>query len=217
MLIDLSHTIVEGMTTYPGLAGPVLKDVLSRDVSAERFGGIRMHIGKVCMVANTGTYLDVPFHYYEDLAELASFPIEGFVDLPGVYVDATKAPSRAITPDYFTIDVSGKAVLVHTGWDRHFGTEQYGVDAPYLPSETVDALLSRGAALVGIDSVNIDSIDDPTRPAHCGFLAAGTLIVEHLVGLGQLADQPSFSFTAVPPKFAALGTFPVRAFARCPE
>jgi arylformamidase len=218
MLIDLSHLITQGMTTYPGLAGPELSDVLSRETSAERFGDIRMHIGKVCMVANTGTYVDVPFHFYEDGEHLGEVGIDRLADLPGIYVDATQRSGRAITPDVFAdIDVAGKAVLVHTGWDAHFGTEAYGVDGPFIPRDSVALLLEKGAALVGIDSVNIDDMTDMTRPAHCGFLRAGVPIVEHMTGLSQLRGAAKFTFTAAPPKFAALGTFPVRAFARVSE
>jgi arylformamidase len=215
MLIDLSHVITEGMVTYPGLAGPELSDVVSREQSAERFGDIRMHIGKVCMVANTGTYVDVPFHFYEDGDHLGEVGIDRLADLPGVYIDATGRSQRAATPDVFdSVDVTGKAVLVHTGWDAYFGTSTYGVDGPFIPRESVQLLLDRGAALVGIDSVNIDDMTDMTRPAHCGLLRAGVPIVEHLTGLAQLRDLGPFTFTAAPPKFTALGTFPVRAFAR---
>ncbi len=215
MLIDLSHIISEGMATYPGIPGPELSDFLSRDSSAERFGSIRMHIGKICMVANTGTYVDVPFHFYEDGQHLGEVGIDRVADLPGLYLDATARNSREIGLELFDgLEVTGHAVLVHTGWDQHFGTDRYPVDAPFLPRRTVEFLVARGAALVGIDSVNIDDMADLTRPAHCGLLAAGIPIVEHLTGLEQLRSLGAFTFTAAPPKFAMLGTFPVRAFAR---
>jgi arylformamidase len=215
VLFDLSHLITEGMPTYPGIPGPELSDFLSRETSAERFGAIRMHIGKVCMITNTGTYVDVPFHFYEDGEHLGEVGIDRLADLPAVYVDATGRNERAVGPNTFAdIDVTGRAVLVHTGWDQHFGTDQYAVEAPFLPRETVEYLVASGAALVGIDSVNIDDMGDLTRPAHCGLLAAGIPIVEHLTGLAQLRSESDFTFTAAPPKFAMLGTFPVRAFAR---
>lgn len=215
MLIDLSHRITEGMATYPGIPGPELSDFLSRSASSERFGSIRMHIGKVCMVTNTGTYVDVPFHFFEDGEHLGDVAIDRLADLPAVYVDATSRPGREVSVDLFDgIELCGRAVLIHTGWDVQFGTPKYAVGAPFLPLATITALVERGAALVGIDSVNIDDMADPTRPAHCGFLGVGIPIVEHLVGLEQLRSVGDFTFTAAPPKFAALGTFPVRAFAR---
>jgi arylformamidase len=215
VLLDLSHTITEGMPTYPGIPGPELSDFLSRETSAERFGSIRMHIGKVCMVANTGTYVDVPFHFYEDGEHLAEVGIERLADLPALYFDATQRKSRAVAVATFeNVDLANRAVLVHTGWDQHFGTEHYPVDAPFLPRDTVEFLVARGVALIGIDSVNIDDMGDLTRPAHCGFLGAGIPIVEHMTGLAQLRGIDRFTFTAAPPKFAMLGTFPVRAFAR---
>jgi arylformamidase len=217
MLIDLSHVITEGMTTYPGLPGPELSDQLSRDDSEARFNGIRMLIGKVCMVANTGTYVDVPFHYYEDGSDLAEVGVDRLAELPGLLIDvaANGFSGRSIGPEAFAgVSVAGMAVLIRTGWDVHFGTDAYGVEAPFLNSAGVDFLIRSGAALVGIDSVNIDDIGDIERPAHCGLLAAGIPIVEHLVGLKQLGDLGQFTFTAAPPKFTALGTFPVRAYAR---
>ncbi len=215
VLVDLSHVITEGMDTYPGIPGPELSDFLSRDSSGERFGAIRMHIGKVCMITNTGTYVDVPFHFYEDGEHLGEVGIERLADLPAVYVDATNRKGRAITPDFFeNVNVQGRAVLVHTGWDVHFGKPNYAIDAPFLPRDTVELLVDRGVALVGIDSVNIDDLGDLSRPAHCRLLSAGTPIVEHLTGLEQLRPLAKFTFTAAPPKFAMLGTFPVRAFAR---
>jgi arylformamidase len=213
VLVDLSHRITEGMLTYPGLPAPVLSDLLTRDQSAERFGPtVRMHIGHVCMTTNTGTYIDVPFHFHENGDDLSEVGLEHVVDLTGVVVAA--ATGRSIGPSAFDgVDVQGRAVLLHTGWDRHFGTDAYGVDAPFLNAEAVAWLLEGGVALVGIDSVNIDDMGDLSRPAHTRLLAAGVPIVEHLTNVAAIGGRP-FTFTAAPPKFAALGTFPVRAFAR---
>ena len=131
MLFDLSHVITEGMDTYPGIPGPELTDFLSRATSEERFGAIRMHIGKVCMIANTGTYVDVPFHFYEDGQHLGEVGIDRLADLPAVYVDVTLRSGREVTPEMFEgVDVVGRAVIVHTGWDAHFGTTRYSIDAP---------------------------------------------------------------------------------------
>jgi arylformamidase len=221
VMIDLSHAIHEGMLTYPGIPGPELSTFLDRDTSAERFGpAIRMHIGRVCMVVNTGTYIDVPLHFHEDGDDLAEVGVDRVAGLPGVLIPAPGGV-RAIGPDAFAdVEVEGRAVLLHTGWSRHFGTEAYGVDAPFLNGAGVEYLLDHGAALVGIDSVNIDDMGDLSRPAHFNLLRAGVPIVEHLTNLEVLANAVvggrPFRFTAAPPKFAALGTFPVRAFAEIP-
>lgn len=213
MLVDLSHTVTEGLVTYPGLPAPEISAFLDREESARRFGPrIRMHIGRVCMVANTGTYVDVPFHFHEDGEELADVGIERVAGLPGVLVSAPTSGRAVRAADFAGVDVSGRAVLIHTGWCRHFGTEQYGVDAPFLAADGVEHLLAADVALVGIDSVNIDDIGDLTRPAHFNLLGHGVPIVEHLTGLDRLVGR-TFRFTAAPAKFTALGTFPVRAFA----
>jgi arylformamidase len=211
-LVDLSHTIEAGMTTYPGLPGPVISEHLGRaDSRAHYSEGTEFHIGRVELVANTGTYLDTPFHRYEDGYDVADLDLTRCADLDGVCITVS---SHAIEPSVFrSLDLQGKAVLFHTGWDRRWRTDEYGSgDHPYLTEVAAHALVGAGAALVGIDSVNIDDTRGADRPAHTILLAAGIPIVEHLTRLEDVADS-SFRFFAVPPPFAALGTFPVRAFA----
>lgn len=214
-LIDLSHDVVSGEPTYPGLPAPVVDDYLSWDESHERYAeGTEFQIGRIAMVGNTGTYLDTPAHRYRDGFDLSALPLESVVDLPGVLVHAR---TRAIDESHFAgLEVAGRAVLIHTGWDRFWARERYGApEHPYLTEGGARLLVELGAALVGIDSVNIDdtSPEGGRRPAHSGLLAAGIPIVEHLCGLDRLADRP-FTFTAVPAKVRGLATFPVRAFAR---
>ncbi len=210
--VDLSHTIEDGMVTYPGLPGPHISDHLSRAASQSHYAaGTEFHIGRIDMVANTGTYLDTPFHRYPDGYDLAGLDLERVADLPGLCLASPQGP---ISPDLLDgIDVAGKAVLFATGWSRHWGTDRYG-DAghPFVTGESAKALVEGGAVLAGIDSVNIDATSTGERPAHSRLLAAGIPIVEHLSGLGELIGVP-FRFFAVPVKVRAFGTFPVRAFA----
>lgn len=211
-LIDLSHDIESGMITYPGLPGPVISEHLSRSDSRERYeAGTEFSIGKIDMVGNTGTYLDAPFHRFEDGLDLAGLVLEDVADLPGICI---ASPGPGIGPDVLDgVELAGRAVLFSTGWDRHWLTEGYGgPDHPFVTSELTDALVEGGAVLVGIDSVNIDDTSGGSRPAHTGLLAAGIPVVEHLTGLDQLVGA-TFRFFAVPPKVRMLGTFPVRAFA----
>ncbi len=212
-IIDLSHPIRDGMTTYPGLPGPVISAFLSREQSRERYDpGTEFQIGRIDMVANTGTYLDTPFHRYEDGWDLSSLELGRVADVPGIAIDATStrgAPAALVDG----LDIEGMAVLFHTGWDRHWGGEEYGGhDHPFLETGLVDRLVAGRPALVGIDSVNIDDTGTGARPVHSGLLAAGIPIVEHLRGLDQLVGK-TFRFTAVPPAVVGMGTFPVRAFA----
>ena len=210
--IDLSHVIEDAMVTYPGLPGPVISDFLSREASRSHYApGTEFHIGKIEMVANTGTYLDVPRHRFADGYGLEDLPLDRIAGVSGVAISATRS---AIEPDVMEgVDAGGKAVLFNTGWSRHWGTAAYGnADHPYLTADVVDELVRRGAAIVGIDSVNIDDTRGGERPAHSGLLAAGIPIVEHLTGLAGLIDR-SFTFTAVPARVRGLGSWPVRAFA----
>jgi arylformamidase len=202
------------MTTYPGLPGPVICDYLSRERSRELYApGVEFQIGKIEMVANTGTYLDSPFHRYADGKDLSALRLESLADLDAVVVRAPMGLGRAISPREFEgLDLRGRAVLVHTGWDQYWGRERYLSANPFLTRETADMLVAAGATLVGIDSLNIDDIGDRARPVHSILLGAEIPIAEHLCGLSQL-PAAGFRFSAVPAKVAGFGTWPVRAYA----
>ncbi|PMR59262.1 cyclase [Verrucosispora sp. ts21] len=213
-LVDLSHVIQHGMTTYPGLPGPYIEDHLSREESRARYApGTEFQIGRVTLVANTGTYLDAPFHRFADGDDLSQVPLSRLVDVPGVLVDVSASSTPAIGADVFDgLAVSGRAVLIRTGWDRHWGTADYGAAGhPFLTAEAVSWLVSQAPAVVGIDSVNIDDMADLHRPAHTGLLAAGIPIVEHLCRLDGL-PAAGFRFHAAPVAVAGMGTFPIRAY-----
>jgi kynurenine formamidase len=218
--VDLSHPVVHGQVTYPGLPAPVISAHLSREASRGHYGpGVEFLIGRIDLVGNTGTYVDAPFHRFADGPDLAQLPLERLADVPGLVVrarDAGRSIGRAwIEARLGGRDPRGRAVLLDTGWDVHFGTPQYGQGHPFLAPDGVDWLVTAGVALVGIDSLNIDDTTDPTRPAHTGLLAAGVTLVEHLRGLDRLPDQ-GFFFSAVPAPVRGFTTFPVRAFARLP-
>ena len=218
-LIDVSHTVEDGMITYKGLPAPVITDHLSREASRQIYApGTEFQIGKIEMVANTGTYIDSPFHRYADGADLAHLDLYSLANLEGLVVrrvdDGDRGISAAMVAD---LDLRGKAVLFHTGWDARWRTEAYSAGThPFLSSEAADYLARSGAALVGIDSYNIDDTSDSSRPAHSILLRHGIPIVEHLCGLSDLPDQ-GFKFFAVPVKVKGFGTFPVRAFGLVPK
>lgn len=210
--IDLSHTVFDGLITYKGLPAPVICDYLSREKSKEYYTeGTSFQIGQINMVANTGTYIDCPFHRYKDGRDLSEIHLNEVVNLPGIVLNALGR--TAIDESYFkTKDVKGKAVLVHTGWSQHWNTEKYFEGHPFLTKSAAEYLKENGAALVGIDSHNIDDTTDPSRPVHSILLKAEIFIVEHMTNLASLPDH-GFVFSAVPPKIKGMGTFPVRAFA----
>jgi len=213
-LVDLSHTIHHGLVTYKGIPGPVICDFLSREASRANYEpGTEFHIGRIDMVANTGTYIDCPFHRYEGGKDLSEVGLERFANIPALMVRAPYQASLAVDAGAFDgLDVAGKAVLVHTGWSEHWATPAYQSGHPFLTEAAALYLRDAGAALVGIDSHNIDDTQGRTRPVHTVLLAAEILIVEHLRGLELLPDA-AFRFSAIPPKIKGMGTFPVRAFA----
>jgi len=214
-IVDLSHVIQEGLVTYPGLPAPVITPHLTREASIARYApGTTFAMDVITMIGNTGTYLDSPFHRYGDGADLAGLDLGTLVDLPAEVFHLEDLATRGIPVGVFLDrDLRGAAVLLHTGWDRHFGTPAYGTGSPFLEAAAVEHLVAQGVALVGIDALNIDDTESGgERPAHSGLLAAGIHVVEHLTRLGELPARGA-RFTAAPPAVRGFGTFPVRAFA----
>lgn len=211
-LIDCSHVIEDGMVTYPGIPGPRIGEYLTREASRASYEeGTEFVFGSIEMVGNTSTYLDTPYHRFATGFDLADLDLASAADLPGLCVrsDTQAAPAELLG----YADVAGRAVLFRTGWDEHWRTDRYGDPAhPYLADDAVELLVDGGAALVGIDSINIDATTTGARPAHAALLDAGIPVVEHLTGLEPLIGA-DFRFFAVPPRVRAFGTFPVRAFA----
>jgi arylformamidase len=213
MLVDLSHPFEDGTVTYPGLPAPSVSAHLSFDDSHATYApGTEFQIGRIDMVANTGTYLDTPAHRFRDGWDLAELPLARVLDVPGVVIDARGPAIGAAAID--GLDLADRAVLVLTGWSRHWGTAAYGAGGhPHLTRDAVDLLVAARPALVGIDSLNIDDTSTGERPAHSGLLAAGIPIIEHLTGLDAIPAGASFRFTALPPRVRGMATFPVRAVA----
>jgi kynurenine formamidase len=201
------------MITYKGLPAPLICDFLSREESRKHYAeGTEFNIGKIEMVANTGTYVDSPFHRFADGIDLAGLPLESLADLEGVVVDM-RDHGRAIPEGAFEgIDLKGKAVLICTGWSRHWRTDQYFEGHPFLTRDAAQHLVDAGAAFVGIDTYNIDDTTDGARPAHTILLGNRIPICEHMCGLENLPAR-GFRFHAAPVKVKAFGTFPVRAYA----
>lgn len=216
LLIDLSHTIEAGLITYKGLPAPIICDYLSREESKKFYEeGTQFQIGKIEMVSNTGTYLDCPFHRYEHGKDLAQLQLENLTDLPGCVIRIPHKDTMAITADHVrNYEIRNRAVLIHTGWgDDYWNTEKYYENHPFLTQDAAEYLRDCQVKLVGIDSHNIDDTRGRTRPTHTTLLGADILIVEHLCNLALIPDKP-FTFSAIPPKFKGVGTFPVRAMAK---
>lgn len=213
-LIDLSHTLENGLITYQGLPAPIICDYLSREQSRSHYAeGTEFHIGKIEMVANTATYLDSPFHRYANGKDMAELELARLANLEGLVLRVPERRQRAIgREDFADLEVRGKAVLVQTGWDRHWGSERYFTGHPFLTEQAARYLADAGATLVGIDSLNIDDTGDGHRPVHSILLANEIPIVEHLCRLSEIPEG-NFRFFAVPVKVKGMGTFPVRAFA----
>ncbi len=213
--VDLSHTIWDGLVTYKGLPAPVMCDYLAREDSVRHYeDGTTFHIGKVEMVGNTGTYIDCPFHRYEDGKDFSDYFVSDLVDLPGVVIDCPFTRQLDVDIQQLSAtDVRGKAVLIKTGWSAHWNTESYFENHPFLTESASTWLLDQGALLVGIDSHNIDDTRGNSRPAHSILLGAGIPIVEHMCQLHVVPDD-NFYFSALPPKMKGMGSFPVRAYAR---
>ncbi|GAB1445138.1 MAG: cyclase family protein [Cyclobacteriaceae bacterium] len=214
-LIDLSHTIKDGMITYKGLPAPLVCDYLSHNNSKYLYEDAEFQIGKIEMIANTGTYIDCPFHRYKDGKDISETELEKFANLPGLTVSAHNENGIEIGVEYFEhVDVLGKAVLVHTDWSDHWQTDAYFENHPFLTEQAAKYLRDKGAKLVGIDSYNIDDTRTKRRPVHSILLGEEILIVEHLCNLKSIPKNTDFYFNAVPPKIKGMGAYPVRAYAQ---
>ncbi len=212
-LIDLSHAVEHGMITYKGLPAPVLCDFLSRADSRKSYSaGTEFQIGKIEMVANTGTYVDSPFHRFADGMDLSELPLESLANIEGIVLRAESLGPAISARAFKGMHIRNKAVLIHTGWSKHWRTDQYFEGHPHLTKDAAEFLLENGAVMVGIDSYNIDDIHDGTRPVHTTLLGARIPICEHMCNLQSIPDK-DFRFHAVPVKIKAMGTFPVRAYA----
>ncbi len=208
-IIDVSHVVEHGLITYKGLPAPLICDYLSREQSRQHYAeGTGFHIGKIEMVANTGTYVDSPFHRYVDGKDLSELPLSSLANLAGIVIRANNAIDLSL---FQKLDLVGKAVLIHTGWDKHWNTDQYFEGHPFLTAEIAQFLVDAHVKLVGIDSYNIDDIKNLARPVHTILLKSEIPIVEHMCNLAALPDD-GFNFFAVPVKVKNFGTFPVRAF-----
>ena len=212
LLVDLSHTVFDGLVTYKGLPAPIICDFLSREDSIGKYEeGTEFQIGKIEMVSNTGTYIDCPFHRYAHGKDLSEVELEAFANLDAVTIHASGIQEIGI--EFFqNLEIRNKAVIVNTGWSKNWNTEAYFENHPFLTREAAEYLRDCGVKLVGIDSHNIDDTRVRARPVHSLLLGTGIPIGEHLTGLHQLPDS-GFRFSAVPPKIKGMGTFPVRAFA----
>ncbi|HEX2266891.1 MAG TPA: cyclase family protein [Actinomycetota bacterium] len=214
-LVDLSHTIEDGMPVYPGIPAPVIEAILDHDSSRERYQGkAEFLLGTFELPGNTGTYLDSPFHRYRDGEDLASVSLDRIAGLPAVVIDAP-AEHRAIELELDEDEARGRAVLVRTGWDGRWGTDAYWDPGPFFSKDGAEKLARLGPVLVGVDFANVDDTGDPSRPAHTILLGGGVIIVEHLTGLRTLPPT-GFTFSAAPPRIVRGASFPVRAFAEVP-
>lgn len=217
-LIDLSHIIEDGLITYKGLPAPIICDFLSREDSKQIYEkGTQFQIGKIEMVTNTGTYIDCPFHRYKDGKDMSEVALERFVDIESVVIRVPHTETIEITKEHLKgYSIENKAVLIATGWDKYWNTDAYFENNPFLTKKAAEYLKAANVKLVGIDSHNIDDTRGNARPVHTILLGAEILIVEHLSNLHSLPND-GFTFSAVPPKFKNVGTFPVRAYANIPH
>lgn len=212
--IDLSHTIEDGLITFNGSIPVKIYDYLSREESRGHYApGTEFQISKIEMLGAAGTYMDSPYHRYDEAEDLSDLRLSQLCGIEGVCVSVAEQDPRFISHNAFSdINVKNKAVLIRTGWSRFWRTPAYFRNHPYLTRDAAEYLKAEGAVLVGIDSMNIDDTSDAERPVHSILLRSGILIIEHMTNLDQLPAE-GFEFFAVPPKIKRCGSFPVRCFA----
>jgi len=211
-LIDVSHKVEDGMQTYKGLPAPIICDYLTREASKSHYEqGTSFQIGVVTLCSNTGTYVDVPFHRYEEGEDLSEISLAKLANLDCIKIIIPESVQEIEVKHVENIELKGKAILFQTGWSKHWGSDQYFERHPFVTEKVAVLLRDAGVVFVGIDSYNIDDVSGNARPCHSTLLKAGIPICEHMTGLDQLPIK-YFRFFAVPVKMKGMGTFPVRAF-----
>jgi arylformamidase len=211
--IELNHVIENGMPAYPGIPGPRIFALLDHGASREHYEGMaEFYLGRADLSGNTGTYLDSPFHRDPDGADLSELPLSAVAGLEAVVIDAEMTDRRSVDVELVAANVGGRAVLVRTGWDRNWGSDEYWTFGPHLSAEAVRVLAGARPALVGVDFSNVDDTNDPSRPAHTRLLRSGILILEHLCNLDDLPEKGALLY-AVPLRISGGASFSVRAFA----
>lgn len=219
--IDLSHSIENGTVTYPGDPPALIELTLDRKLTSKLNGGgttSGVEINTIKMVSTSGTYIDAPYHVFEDGKKIKDYPIEKLVNLPSIVVKIPENRNYFDVQDISGINVKGKAVLFFSGHDKFFMTPEYGKNAPYLTIELANILVEKGAIFVGIDSPLIDNMEKQSElgiPVHYKLLGADIPICEDLANL-ELLPTDGFTITALPAK-VALESFPARVFATVSE
>jgi arylformamidase len=220
--VDLSHTFEDGMPgfrlqnedgSYTEYTAHIHPFLTHEETTPKYDGKCSFEITEMTFQTSVGTYLDSPSHRYPGERDVSELAIEELV-LPGIVIDAQDADDpRSIGTEVIPedIELTGKAVLFNFGWDRYWGTEQY-YSYPYISTDLIDYLLDEDAALIGVDTLNIDDATDLSRPAHSKFLEQDTFIVENLCNLDRIPDRP-FRIFAVPIKASETAAMPIRAFA----
>lgn len=212
-LLDLSHVIRTGMAVAPGLPAPRIEPYLSHAASRSRYAGLaEFEITRLSLVGNTGTSLDSPFHRYAGGTDIASLSLDRLAGVPGVCLDLGPRAADHAAVDLDARDLNGVAVLIRTGWDRHWGVADYWASGPFLDRRLVEALIEQQPALVGVDFANVDDPADLARPIHSTLLANGIPIIEHLRGLERLPAR-GFRLFALPLCIEGAGALPVRVVA----
>lgn len=214
--VEVSHPVVAGMKTYPELPEPAVEVNMDYDASHARYHDkAEFLIASLHLCGNTGTYVDSPVHRFRGAADLAALPLERLADLETVVLDCEG--ERAIGPEALTdVELRYRAVLIRTGFSRHWATPQYFSEPnPFLTAEACELLVRAGALFVGVDSLNIDDVADFARPAHTTLLGAGIPICEHMTNL-EAVPASGGRLHAVPIAWVGGASFPVRAYVVAP-
>ena len=199
-IINLSHAGGNSALRWHDLPTPRIADPLPRR-------------GRSDSIATHGTGSATPGHHIAHGQDLDGRELRGVAAVPGVVVRVVGARQRALDWHHFVpFDCRGRAVLVHTGWDRHWGTPHYAAGGhPFMTEKAAIYLRDHGALIVGIDSPSLDDTTAQSPPVHAVLSAAGIPIIEHLTGLDAL-PAAGFQLHAAAPAGGSVAV-PVRAHA----
>lgn len=209
-VIDLTHTIREGMPVYPGTEPP-----LFAEGSSYAADGFRET--KLTMFTHTGTHIDPPAHLFAGRTTLDRFPPEQFIGRALAVDCRGLAEGQAITlahlRKYGRLAEEADFLLFHTGWDKKWGTAAYFGDYPCVDMELLEYIIQGDYKGIGFDVIGLDPIADASLTRHKRLFAEKDILnIENLANLGECGEG-LFHFSCFPLKIADADGSPVRAVA----
>jgi len=205
-IIDLTHTINEEMSVYPGNPKLSLKEVSTFKIDG-------YSVLEIKTITHNGTHIDAPFHMVEGAKTLDEFPLDNFLGKAAVIsVEGKKDISLQFLRTFEKIISKAEFILFYSGWSKKWNKKSYFGAYPVLTEEAAKWLTKFKLKAIGFDYISIDPVTSTDMKLHKIVLSKEICILENLNNLDRLPET-LFDFYCVPLKIEHADGSPVRAFA----